>query len=252
MTQEEFRKEVERIRPKLVVQAHRYLGQTDEAEDVVQDAMLKLCLLRQQLRAPIDSFASVLVRNIALNRLRSMRKMESLSDIDTVVASLDDDTEAESVERLMHIVESLPPRQQTIIRLHDMEGMGYQEMSQLTGMSVAALRQSASRIHWHIRLRYLAAVSASVALLLMSVAGYRVYCDYQYDQRYAGSYVIIDGHRHDNLRDIRAQIERTLASAEHMESSVMGQQLILDAENDVLNSMSNPAERRYIEELLKD
>ena len=115
MTQEELQREVERVRPMLVSQAHRYLGQNAEAEDIVQNAMLKLCLLREHLRTPIDSFASVLVRNLSLNYLRRTRKMDALSDIDTVVDELAESTEDESTEQLMHIVETLPPRQQTIM-----------------------------------------------------------------------------------------------------------------------------------------
>lgn len=251
MTQEELQREVERVRPALVSQARRYLGPTDEAEDIVQDAMLKLCLLREHLRAPIDSFSSVLVRNLSLNYLRRTRKMESLSDIDTVVDELADSTGDESTEQLMNIVETLPPRQQTIIRLHDMEGMDYREISLLTGMPVTALRKSASRIRWQIRLRYLAAISAVAVLLIIGVWGYRSYRWQQFADRYEGSYVIVDGQRIDDLREIRPQIEQTLAAADHIESSLMAQSLVRDAEADVLQSIGDPDERRRLEELLR-
>jgi len=251
MMQEELEWEVERVRPALVSQARRYLGQSDEAEDIVQDAMLKLCLLREHLRAPIDSFASVLVRNLSLNHLRRTRKMDALSDIDTVVDELADSTEDESTEQLMHIVETLPSRQQTIIRLHDIEGMDFQEISLLTGMSVPALRKSASRIRWQIRLRYLAAVSAAVTLLIIGVTGYRSYRWQQFASQYEGSYVIVDGQRIDDLRKIRPQIEQTLAAADHIENNLTAQSLVREAEADVLMGIDDPDERRRMEELLK-
>lgn len=251
MTQEELRNEVLRVRPKMVAQAHRYLPGM-EAEDIVQDALLKMCLLRQQLRAPIDTFASVLVRNLSLNYLRKMQKRDTMTDIDTLVNELTEEIEEAETEQLMRIVESLPPRQQTIIRLHDMEGMNYREISLLTGMPETALRKSVSRIRLNIRLKYIAAISAAVALLIIGVTSYRAYRWDQFCRKYEGSYVIIDGQRNDNLRQIRSEIRQTLATASDIEKAVGNSKVVDEAEKDVLNSITDMTERKRLEELLKD
>ncbi len=251
MTQEELQKEVLRVRPKMVAQAHRYLPGM-EAEDIVQDALLKMCLLRQQLRAPIDTFASVLVRNLSLNQLRRMQKRDTTTDIDTLVNELTEEIEEAETEQLMRIVDSLPSRQQTIIRLHDMEGMNYREISLLTGMPETALRKTVSRIRLNIRLRYLAAISAAVALLIIGVTSYRAYRWDQFCRKYEGSYVVIDGQRNDNLRQIRSQIKETLASANDIEASANSRQIVDDAEKELLNSITDEAERSRLENLLND
>ena len=49
MTTEEFQQQAERLRYQLVSIAKRYLGNTDEAEDIAQDAMIKLWLMRDKL-----------------------------------------------------------------------------------------------------------------------------------------------------------------------------------------------------------
>ena len=251
MTQEELRNEVLRVRPKMVAQAHRYLPGM-EAEDIVQDALLKMCLLRQQLRAPIDTFASVLVRNLSLNYLRKMQKRDTTTDIDTLVNELTEEIEEAETEQLMRIVESLPPRQQTIIRLHDMEGMNYREISLLTGMPETALRKSVSRIRLNIRLKYIAAISAAVALLIIGFVTYRAYQWDLFSRKYEGSYVIVCGQRNDNLREIRSQIKETLASANDIEVSANSRQIINDAEKELLNSITDEAERSRLEKLLND
>ena len=238
MTQEELRNEVLRVRPKMVAQAHRYLPGM-EAEDIVQDALLKMCLLRQQLRAPIDTFASVLVRNLSLNQLRRMQKRDTTTDIDTLVNELTEEIEEAETE-------------QTIIRLHDMEGMNYREISLLTGMPETALRKTVSRIRLNIRLRYLAAISAAVALLIIGVTSYRAYRWDQFCRKYEGSYVVIDGQRNDNLRQIRSQIKETLASANDIEASANSRQIVDDAEKELLNSITDEAERSRLENLLND
>lgn len=55
-----FPEEAGRLRPTLLAIAQRYTGDGDEAEDIVQDALLRLWLLCPTLRQPIDALAAVL------------------------------------------------------------------------------------------------------------------------------------------------------------------------------------------------
>ena len=218
MTSAEFQTLASTLRPRLLAQATRYLRDTAEAEDIVQDAMLKIWVLHDQLIGNAEAFASVLVRNLSLNRLRQLHHMQTLTEMDLLeMERLDADSRSqqdtdEQVAQLMSLVEALPDRQKTILRLHDLEGMDYDEIAQVTGLSAASLRQTVSRARRLLRLRYLAAVSAVVAVLVVGVTGYRALQDYQLDRRYEGSYIVVAGERNDNLRQIRPQLEQTLAA----------------------------------------
>ena len=258
MTSAEFQTLASTLRPRLLAQATRYLRDTAEAEDIVQDAMLKMWVLHDQLIGNAEAFASVLVRNLSLNRLRQLHRMQTLSEMDLLeMERLDADNRSqqdtdEQVAQLMSLVEALPDRQKTILRLHDLEGMDYDEIAQVTGLSAASLRQTVSRARRLLRLRYLAAVSAVVALLVVGVMGYRALQDYQLDRRYEGSYVVVAGERNDNLRQIRPQLEQTLAAASLVEASISEQDFVRQAEADVLQNISDPEERRRLQELLKE
>lgn len=258
MTSAEFQTLASTLRPRLLAQATRYLRDTAEAEDIVQDAMLKMWVLHDKLIGNAEAFASVLVRNLSLNRLRQLHRMQTLSEMDLLeMERLDADSRSqqdtdEQVAQLMTLVEALPDRQKTILRLHDLEGMDYDEIAQVTGLSAASLRQTVSRARRLLRLRYLAAVSAVVALLVVGVMGYRALQDYQLDRRYEGSYVVVAGERNDNLRQIRPQLEQTLAAASHVEASISEQDFVRQAEADVLQNISDPEERRRLQELLKE
>ena len=256
MTSTEFQNLAATLRPRLVALATRYLHDSDEAEDVVQDAMLKLWLLHDKLIGNGEAFASVLVRNLALNRLRRLQRTKTLSEMErfeaeiTADASQQKETE-EQVAQLMSLVETLPERQKTILRLHDIEGMDYEEIAKITGTSPAALRKTVSRTRQHLRLRYLASVSAVAVLLIVALAGYRHFQYQQLTRRYEGSYIVVDGQRNDNLRQIRPQLEQTLAAASHVESALEGQNFVRQTESDVLQAISDPDERRRLQELLK-
>ena len=258
MTSAEFQTLASTLRPRLLSQATRYLRDTAEAEDIVQDAMLKMWVLHDQLIGNSEAFASVLVRNLSLNRLRQLHRMQTLTEMDLLeMERLDADSRSqqdtdEQVAQLMSLVEALPDRQKTILRLHDLEGMDYDEIAQVTGLSAASLRQTVSRARRLLRLRYLAAVSAVVAVLVVGVTGYRALQDYQLDRRYEGSYIVVAGERNDNLRQIRPQLEQTLAAASHVEASISEQDFVRQAEADVLQNISDPEERRRLQELLKE
>ena len=258
MTSAEFQTLASTLRPRLLAQATRYLRDSAEAEDIVQDAMLKMWVLHDQLIGNAEAFASVLVRNLSLNRLRQLHRMQTLTEMDLLeMERLDAESRSqqdtdEQVAQLMTLVEALPDRQKTILRLHDLEGMDYDEIAQVTGLSAASLRQTVSRARRLLRLRYLAAVSAVVAVLVVGVTGYRALQDYQLDRRYEGSYIVVAGERNDNLRQIRPQLEQTLAAASHVEASISEQDFVRQAEADVLQNISDPEERRRLQELLKE
>ena len=258
MKQEELQSILPQLRPRLVALATRYLNDSDEAEDIVQDAMLKLWMLRKQLIGNVEGFAVVLVRNLALNRLRRLRRTHTLTEMELMEQESMTDNDAdrsttdEQVAQLLSLIDTLPDRQRTILRLHDLEGMDYTDLAQLTGMPATALRQTISRTRRHLRMRFMAIATAVVAVLLTVVVGYRQLQYYQLARRYEGSYVVVAGQRNDDLREIRPQLEQTLAAASHVETAVVEQQaLIHQAEDEVLSAIDDLAERRRLEELLQ-
>ncbi len=251
MTDEELRSVLPTLRPKLVAVARRYVKDSDEAEDIVQDTMLRLWVVRDRLIGSPEGFAMVVVKNLSLDYLRKKHRFDSLTDMEKL--EMEDMTPAadgESTEEVMRIVSTLPERQQTILRLHDMEGASYEEIATVMGISETALRKTVSRTRLLVRLRYFAAVGAAVVVLLMVTWGWRSWQDMQYLRRYEGSYVMVNGQRNDNLRQIRPQIEDALTQAGNIEHS-LDQAFIHEAETDVLNSISDPEERQRLQKLLE-
>ncbi|MBQ2496333.1 MAG: hypothetical protein II521_09485, partial [Prevotella sp.] len=104
MTTEEFKLEVQAIRPRLISQAQRYLDNTDDAEDVVQDALLRLWQMREQLRSPLDRMAMVVTRNLAIELLRQRKSEDLLEYVET-----DEPREDYRIERILTILSTLPP-----------------------------------------------------------------------------------------------------------------------------------------------
>lgn len=70
MSETEFSREVAALRPALALTAQRYLHDAQAAEDIVQDALLRLWQIRDTLQSPIQAFAQVLVRNLSIDAIR--------------------------------------------------------------------------------------------------------------------------------------------------------------------------------------
>jgi|SRR5574344_404068 RNA polymerase sigma-70 factor (ECF subfamily) len=141
MTVDEYKLEVKRIRPGLVVTALRYMGDADEAEDVVQDVLLKMWQLIDTLQLPLDRFGNILVRNRCIDALRRKPQMAVISeDISAPQNEAD-----ERLDKVMAIIRHLPDMQQTVVQLRHMDGLEMSEIAALMGTSEVAVRKTLSR-----------------------------------------------------------------------------------------------------------
>ena len=148
MTTETFRKEAQRIRTTLVRLAIGILRDSEEADDVVQDVLLRLWQMRDQLKMPIEPLAKVLTRNRCIDLIRRKK-----SATEPIIAVFQEEDEAlrERIERMMQVIETLPDLQQTILRLRHMEGMDSKEIADLTGSTEVAVRKALSRARQAVR-----------------------------------------------------------------------------------------------------
>ena len=80
----EFQHTVARIRPQMLHMAQRMLGDDEEAEDVVQDALLKLWQLRDESVRNVDGLAKVMVRNMCLDLIRKRKVTVGVEELDVV------------------------------------------------------------------------------------------------------------------------------------------------------------------------
>ncbi len=153
MTGEDFKRTAAALRRELLATARRYIPDIEKSEDVVQDTLLRLWEIRESLREPINGIANVMAKNLAIDRLRREKPTVDIEEID-IGAPPENETH-ERYQRVMGIIDTLPEMQQTLIRLRLVEEMEYKDISKLTGISEAAIRQNISRARMAIRQRYI-------------------------------------------------------------------------------------------------
>jgi RNA polymerase sigma factor (sigma-70 family) len=126
----------------LIGYAATILNDSDRARDVVQDTFIKLCQQDiAKVRDGLKSWLFTVCRNRALDILRRDKRIEPLEDIrwkKVAGPGLQPDEQADYDERIfsvMRMLERLSDNQREVIVLKFQQGLSYQEIQKITGLT---------------------------------------------------------------------------------------------------------------------
>ncbi|MEQ8310040.1 MAG: sigma-70 family RNA polymerase sigma factor [Sphingopyxis sp.] len=140
------------LRPMLTRVAYRMLGSVADAEDVVQDAFLRwVGTDRDAVREPA-AFLRRTVTRLCLDQLKSARRQRETYIGPWLPDPMVEEEEADDVTLpLMLALERLSPLERAAFLLHDVFGVGFDEVAATIGRDPAATRQLAARARAHVR-----------------------------------------------------------------------------------------------------
>jgi RNA polymerase sigma-70 factor (ECF subfamily) len=149
---------VARYRDRFARYAARMLGSNDAAEDAVQDALIRAFVRLGDCREPhkFGGWLFLIVRNRCFaERRRPERHGRSLEIGDEVLAAPDRSDEAleqaESAEALERALQMVTPEQREVFVLKHVEGLPYEEIAALIGVSVGSLKMRMHRAYDRLR-----------------------------------------------------------------------------------------------------
>jgi RNA polymerase sigma-70 factor (TIGR02957 family) len=156
---------LDELRPVAFAIAYRMLGSVGEAEDVVQEALLRVHQALQageQIESP-RAFVATVTTRLAINELRSarVRRERYVGEWlpEPIITDGQDDParHAETADSLslaaLVLLESLSPEQRAVLLLHDVFDYGYGEIARIVGKSEDGVRQLAARARRHVQQR---------------------------------------------------------------------------------------------------
>lgn len=156
---------LDELRPGAFAIAYRMLGSVSEAEDVVQEALLRVhqALDRGERIAAPRAFVARVTTRLAINELTSARARreryvgEWLPEPIITGGSGDPARHVENADSLsfamLVLLESLSPEQRAVLLLRDVFDYGYPEISEIVGKSEDNVRQLATRARRHVEQR---------------------------------------------------------------------------------------------------
>jgi len=139
----------EALRRRLVRLAYRYLGSVTDAEDIVQEAAIKL-LSTDDVRDR-EAWLARVVTNASLDRLRRVKALRETYIgpwLPEPVIEVDDnpsDRELDISFAVMRTLEALSPLERAAFFLHDLFGMDFDAIAETLDRSPSAVRKLASR-----------------------------------------------------------------------------------------------------------
>jgi len=157
MESRDFIKQVMPIKDKLFRFARRFTGQTEEAEDIVQEVFIRLWSRKERLKEyrSIEALAMITTKNLCLDRIKAKRyPVEPIDDHRRFLENLPADQKpdfSEEIFRVKQAMKSLPEQQQMIIHLRDIEGYDFESIAEIMNMNENAIRVNLSRARKKIR-----------------------------------------------------------------------------------------------------
>jgi RNA polymerase sigma-70 factor (ECF subfamily) len=144
----ELAERFEELRPYLRRVAYSHLGSLSEADDVVQDAWLRLQRSDADEIRDLRAWLTTVVSRLSLDALTSARarREQYVGNWlpEPVVESAEDLDESVSMALLV-VLESLTPAERSAFLLHDVFGYSFDEVARVVDRTPQATRQLASR-----------------------------------------------------------------------------------------------------------
>lgn len=147
---QEFIHSVERLRGDLLRQARRLLNSEEDAEDAVQETLVKLWMLRDRIpdASKMRNMATVVCRNVSLNMLRDVKLSVPIETAEVITTKGNPQVlleEQESRQKLKHGIEALADKQRAILRMRNVENMSYADIAKILGTSESSVRGMISK-----------------------------------------------------------------------------------------------------------
>ena len=156
---------IDELRPRAFAIAYRMLGSVSEAEDVVQEALLRFheALKRGEVISSPRAYIATVVTRLAIDEFRSarMRRETYVGEwLPEPIAESPADDPAAQAERadslslaFLVLLESLTPEQRAAFLLHDVFDYAYGEVADIIGTTEQNARQLSSRARRHVQER---------------------------------------------------------------------------------------------------
>ena len=159
MNLEAFESRVLPVKNKLFRFALRFLGDEEEAKDIVQEVFIRVWKGRDQMDEVQnwEAWCMRITKNLSLDRLRTLtrkqtRPIEESYDVRQEALTPHESTEVgESMDKISQMIAGLPEKQRQVIHLRDVEGYSYQEICDILELDMSQVKVNLFRARNSVR-----------------------------------------------------------------------------------------------------
>ena len=159
-----FRNDVLPLKNELYRLALRITLNHAEAEDVVQETMIKVWNRRDRWDEleSIEAFCLTICRNIALDKIRKAENQNQslMEDYDAPDRSYTSNPEEQAMQQdrislIRRLIDTLPEKQRSCMQLRDIEGKSYKEIAKILNVSEEQVKINIFRARQTIKKKYI-------------------------------------------------------------------------------------------------
>lgn len=158
-----FRDDILPLKNQLFRLALRITLNRFEAEDIVQDTLIKVWNRRSDWEDidSIEAFSLTICRNLSLDRIKKKENdnnsLEDVKGVEPLSSSNPQDRmiQADRVNLIRQIVDSLPEKQRSCMLLRDFEGKSYKEIAVILDITEEQVKVNIFRARQAVKQRYL-------------------------------------------------------------------------------------------------
>ena len=148
MTQKTFEKTILRLKEQLYRFAFSILKDQEEAQDAVQEVVLRLWKKKDELDETrnLTSFCMSMIHNYCLDIIRKQKQLKNYTQSNSASEMENPNHEqADLIAKIKSELKNLPLQQRIVIELKDFQGYDYEEIIEMLDLSVNAIRVNVSR-----------------------------------------------------------------------------------------------------------
>ena len=153
MTTEDFKRHILHLQPRLQQTAESITGDSDSAEDAVQEAVISLWEQRTTIKGSEDlkKLGLTIVKRRSIDQLRKQQPTVPIDAETLMLTEPQPDDLEERYQMARKLVGQLPQRQRDAILMKYEEGLSNEEIERTTGMSRTHLYTTLSRAYKSLR-----------------------------------------------------------------------------------------------------
>ena len=150
MTEQEFEQTARQMRPRLIELGRSFLGDEGQAEDIVQEALVRLWLLRDRVDTVMRAEALLrrMTKNLCVSLWRERRQQATDTDGSVLAADVQPMADDENTRALQLAISQLAPSEQRLFRMRQELDMDIPQIAATTGIhprSVSVIISNARR-----------------------------------------------------------------------------------------------------------
>ena len=159
MDLETFKSIVFPAKDKLYRFAYRIVQSEEEAQDIVQEAFIKIWKNIEKLKVAnnAEAWCMTVTKNLALDTIKNKKRKNTESlDARNAVMEIHDptqdlDDQKDLMKRISDIINGLPDKPKQVIHLRDIEGYTYEEIAEILDITMSQVKVTLYRARRSVR-----------------------------------------------------------------------------------------------------